>query len=92
MLVMPTRKSPRHRCDSRAQHSDGPRRYKLANINFNTFAESIFLRLPRSCRVAEKSDLIGSREPKNTVFQQNPIVAQAQLDAPMDSDAVIAAA
>ena len=36
--------------------------------------------------------VLGSREPKNTVFQQNPIVAQAQLDAPMDSDAVIAAA
>ena len=33
-----------------------------------------------------------SREPKNTVFQQNPTVQQAQLDAPMDSDAAIAAA
>ena len=36
--------------------------------------------------------VLGSREPKNTVFQQNPIVAQAQLDAPMAPDAVIAAA
>ena len=61
-------------------------------MTFNTFAEGVFLRLPRSCRVAEKSDPIGSREPNYDVFQQNPIVAQAQLNAPMDSDAVIAAA
>ena len=27
-------------------------------MKFNTFAETIFLRLPRSCRVAEKSDPI----------------------------------
>ena len=33
-----------------------------------------------------------SREPKNTVFQQNPTVQQAQLDAPMYSDALNAAA
>ena len=118
---------------------------------FNTFAETIFLRLSRSCRVAEKSDSIDrfsgpdcrkimrkidvfinflttarhqaprspiaimaggapppphplrltkhfycfdlrSREPKNTVFQQNPIVVQAELDAPLDSDALNAAA
>ena len=32
--------------------------------------------------------ILGSREPKNTVFQQNPIVAQAELDAPMHPDAV----
>ena len=139
------------RCTGTARRSDGPRRYKLASMKFNTFGETVFLRLPRSCRVAEKSDpiarfsapdcrkswkidgfhrisqhsvlpstckfnsshggggsappthpprlnsyfyyfVLGSREPKNTVFQQNPIVAQAQLDAPMDSDAVIAAA
>ena len=43
---------------------------------------------PRSCRVAEKSDPIGSREPNYAVFQQNPIVAQAELDAPMDPDAI----
>ena len=35
---------------------------------------------------------IGSREPNYAVFQQNPIVVTTQLDAPMDSDAVIAAA
>ena len=35
---------------------------------------------------------IGSREPNYAVFQQNPIVVTAQLDAPMDPDAVIAAA
>ena len=61
-------------------------------MKFNTFAETVFLRLPRSYRVAEKSDPIGSREPNYAVFQQNPIVVTAQLDAPMDSDAVIAAA
>ena len=61
-------------------------------MNFNTFAEGVFLRLPRSYRVAEKSDPIGSREPNCAVFQQNPIVAQAQLDAPMDPDAIIAQA
>ena len=32
---------------------------------------------------------IGSREQNYAVFQQNPIVVTAQLDAPMDSDAVI---
>ena len=61
-------------------------------MKFNTFAEGIFLRLPRSCRVMEKSDPIGSREPNFAVFQQNPTVAQAVLDAPMDPDAVIAQA
>ena len=35
---------------------------------------------------------IGSREPNCAVFQQNPIVAQAELDAPIDPDAVIAQA
>ena len=35
---------------------------------------------------------IGSREPNYAVFQQNPTVVTAQLDAPMDPDAVIAAA
>ena len=35
---------------------------------------------------------IGSREPNYAVFQQNPIAVTTQLDAPMDSDAVIAAA
>ena len=57
-------------------------------MKFNTFAETVFLRLPRSYRVAEKSDPIGSREPNYAVFQQNPIVAQAELDAPMHPDAV----
>ena len=46
------------RCDSRTRRSDGLRRYKLACMNFNTLRESAFLRLPRSCRVAEKSDPI----------------------------------
>ena len=43
---------------SKARRSDGPKRYKLASMKFNTFAEGVFLRLPRSCRVAEKSDPI----------------------------------
>jgi hypothetical protein len=40
----------------------------------------------------EKSDLIGSREPNFAVFQQNPTVVTTDLDAPMESDAVIAQA
>jgi len=80
------------RCDSRARHSDGPKRYKLASITFNTFAEGVLLRLPRSYRVAEKSSQIGSREPNCAVFQQNPTVVTAELDAPMDSDAINAQA
>ena len=46
------------RCTGTARRSDGPRRYKLASMKFNTLRESIFLRLPRSCRVAEKFDPI----------------------------------
>ena len=46
------------RCDSRARRSDGPKRYNRASMNFNTFAGCVFLRLPRSYRVAEKSDPI----------------------------------
>ena len=49
--------------DSRARtarRSDGPRRYKLASRKFNTFARWVFLRLPRSCRVADKSDSISA--------------------------------
>ena len=61
-------------------------------MNFNTLRETIFLRLPRSYRVTEKSDPISSREPNYAVFQQNPIVVTADLDAPMDPDAVIAQA
>ena len=80
------------RCDSTTRCSDGPRRCNRGSMKFNTFAEGIFLRLPRSYRVAEKSSQIGSREPNCAVFQQNPIVAQARLDAPMDPDAVIAQA
>ena len=80
------------RCDSTTRCSDGPRRCNRGSMNFNTFAETISLRLPRSYRVAEKSDPISSREPNYAVFQQNPIVVTAQLDAPMDPDAVIAAA
>ena len=76
------------RCTGTARRSDGPRRYKLASMKFNTFARCVFLRLPRSCRVEEKSEPIGSREPNYAIFQQNPIVAQADLDAPMDSDAI----
>ena len=140
--------------DTRAlttQRCVGLRRYKRGGTKFNTFARWVFLRLSRSCRVAEKSDPIDrflgpdlpkivrkidvfisflttayhqvprspiaikaggapppphpprltkhfycfdlrSREPKNTVFQQNPIVVQAELDAPLDSDALNAAA
>ena len=77
------------RCDRRARRSDGCRRCNRASMNFNTFAETIFLRLPRSYRVVEKSDPIGSQEPNYAIFLQSPIVAQAQLDAPMDLDAVI---
>ena len=40
------------------RRSDGLRRCNRGSTKFNTFAESIFLRLPRSCRVAEKSDPI----------------------------------
>ena len=79
-------------CDSSSRRSDGLRRSNRGGMKFNTFAGGYFLRLPRSCRFAEKSDPIGSREPKNTVFQQNPTVVTAQLDAPMDPDAVNAAA
>ena len=43
---------------SRTQRSDVLRRSKRGGTKFNTFAEGIFLRLPRSCRVAEKSDPI----------------------------------
>ena len=76
------------RRDSRTRCSDGPGRYKLASVKFNTFVRCRILRLPRSCRFEEKSDPIGSREPNYAIFQQNPIVAQAALDAPMDSDAI----
>ena len=31
---------------------------------------------------------IGSREPNYAVFQQNPIVVTAEIDAPMDPDAI----
>ena len=46
------------RCDNRARRSDGPRRCNCASMNFNTFARWLFLRLPRSYRVAQKSDPI----------------------------------
>ena len=78
------------RCDNRSRSSDGIRRCSRASMNFNVFAGCIFLRLPRSYRVAEKSDPTGSREPNYAAFQQSPTVAQAELDAPMDPDAVIA--
>ena len=61
-------------------------------MNFNAFARWGLLRLPRSYRVTEKSDPTGSREPNCAVFQQNPTVVTAELDAPMDPDAVIAQA
>ena len=80
------------RSDSRTRRFYGPRRCNLASMKFNAFAEVVFLRLPRSYRVAEKSDPIGSREPNCVVFQQNPIVVTAELDAPMDSDAKISQA
>ena len=80
------------RITSISRRSDGLRRSNRGIMKFNTFARWIFLRLPRSYRVAEKSDPIGSREPNCAVFQQNPIVVTAQLDASMDSDAVLAAA
>ena len=44
------------RCDSRSRRSDGSRCCSRASMNFNTFARCVFLRLPRSYRVAEKSD------------------------------------
>ena len=80
------------RCDSRARRSDGSRCCNCASMNFNTLRETVFLRLPRSYRVTEKSDPISSREPNYAVFQQNPTVVTADLDAPMDPDAVIAQA
>ena len=76
------------RCDSRARRSDGPRRCNRASMNFNTFARCVFLRLPRSYRVAEKSDPIGYQEPNCDVFQQITTVVQAQLDAPMVPSAI----
>ena len=45
-------------CDSTTRRSDGPRRCKRGSMKFNSFAGGYFLRLPRSCRVAEKSDPI----------------------------------
>ena len=51
-----------------------------------------FLRLPRSCRVEEKSDPISSQEPNYAVFQQTPTVVIAELSALMDPDAINAAA
>ena len=42
----------------KTQSSVGLRRSKRGSTKFNTFAESVFLRLSRSCRVAEKSDPI----------------------------------
>ena len=77
--------------DSRAgttRRYDGPRRSNRGSMKFNTVGETIFLRLPRSYRVAEKFSQIGSREPNYAVFQQNPIVVTAELDAPMDPDAI----
>ena len=47
--------------DSRAgttRRYDGPRRSNRGSMKFNTFLERVLLRLPRSCRVAEKSDPI----------------------------------
>ena len=61
-------------------------------MQFNAFAEGVFLRLSRSYRVAEKPDPIGSREPNYAVFQQKPTVVTAELNAPMDPGAVIAQA
>ena len=46
------------RCDSTTRCSDGPRRCNLASMTFDTLRETVFLRLPRSYRVAEKSDPI----------------------------------
>ena len=46
------------RCTGSTRRSDGPRRYKLASMTFNTLRETTFLRMPRSYRVAEKSDPI----------------------------------
>ena len=46
------------RCTGTARCSDGLRRCNRGSMKFNTFGETIFLRLPRSCRVAEKSDPI----------------------------------
>ena len=43
---------------STTRRSDGLRRCNRGSTKFNTFVERLFLRLPRSCRVAEKSDPI----------------------------------
>ena len=76
------------RITSISWRSDGLRRSNRSIMKFHTFARRAFVRLPRSCRVAEKSDPICSREPNCAVFQQITTVQQAQLDAPMDSDAI----
>ena len=46
------------RCDNTPRRSDGLRRCTRCSMKFNTFARCIFLCLPRSYRVAEKSDPI----------------------------------
>ena len=57
----------------------GLRRYKRGGTKFNTFARWVFLRLSRSCRVAEKSDPIDrfsgpglQKIVKNQWFLSNP--------------------
>ena len=57
-------------------------------MQFNTLGYAAFRRVPRSYRVAEKFDPIGSLEPNYAVFQQITTVVQALLAAPMDPDAL----
>ena len=76
------------RITSISQRPDGLRRYKRGIMKFNTLREGSFLRLPKSYRVAEKSDPIGSREPNRAVFQQITTVVHAQLNAPMDPSVI----
>ena len=57
------------RCDSRARHSDGPKRYKLASMQFNTFAEvhfSPFAEIVSRCgEIRSDRSLLGTRSAEN---------------------------
>ena len=94
MLVMPTRRSPWHNMLSRVLCHLHPlqRSYDSIVLFRSHGGEGSATPTPLPPHKHFYCFALTSREPKNTVFQQNPTVQQAQLDAPMDSDAVFAAA
>ena len=59
------------RCTGRARRSDGSRCCSRASMNFNAFARCVFLRLPRSYRVAEKSDPIRSLASRDPIAENH---------------------